>query len=116
MGGHLQARVSYTTRETDADVSAHTTTSVFSLPSTGHATAPDDQIMADTSPNAREKILTPVDTTKLKTYLDGYDDDRARFLVEGFETGFQIPFQACLIKQDTPRNLTSALEHPHVSF
>ena len=58
---------------------------------------------------------TPVSPLVLSQFLQGYDPGLSRYLIQGFSRGFAL---GCLgvppIASKSPKNLPSALQHPHV--
>lgn len=66
-----------------------------------------------TLPKRVKSLPTPIDVDKLHAYLHGYDPTRSNFLLSIFRHGFIIPFDG-LIPVDTPSNLASCRELPHI--
>ncbi|VDI55281.1 Hypothetical predicted protein [Mytilus galloprovincialis] len=56
------------------------------------------------------QISTPIHIDQLGKYLKGYDTRKVEFLLEGFKTGFKIPFEGAE-KYQFSRNLKSTLEN-----
>ena len=56
--------------------------------------------------------VTPVKLTRLRAYLQGYDQTLSDFLLSGFRFGFSIPFFGDRSSFESP-NLKSALDNPH---
>lgn len=65
--------------------------------------------------NVHDLGFSPINTHKLQKYLDGYQPQKANFLIEGFTFGFKIgysgprTFRSC-------RNLVSSFQHSEVVY
>lgn len=68
--------------------------------------------------NVKERasqVVTPINAQKLDRLLEGYDDNKRRFLVNGFKFGFHVHFEGTLRSDPTKfKNLKSAVEMPHI--
>ena len=56
---------------------------------------------------------SPIDVKRLAIWLEGYDDSKKQFLLEGFLSGFHVGFDGEL-NNAVPKNLTSALQKPEL--
>ena len=56
------------------------------------------------------KIITPINSRQLESWLEGYDETKKKFLVTGFNSGFKIPYSGTrnFVKN---KNLKSALDN-----
>lgn len=61
----------------------------------------------------QNKIVTPICTKTLARYLEGYDDGKKSYLIQGFTYGFPLEFQGHR-ESFSCANLKSALDHPAV--
>jgi len=60
--------------------------------------------------NILSNIITPINVKALNQWLEGYDTDKQRYLIEGFIFGFRIPY-AGERKFRSSKNLKSAIEN-----
>ena len=56
-------------------------------------------------------IPTPLKPDRLEYWLNGYDTETTKFLVQGFTNGFKVGFSG-KTNSDIPKNLKSAMEFP----
>lgn len=61
-------------------------------------------------PNRNNNIATPIKTGQLDHWLDGYDLPKKQFLLQGFTTGFRIPYTKTRTFLKS-KNLKSALDN-----
>lgn len=56
---------------------------------------------------------TPINSKQLEVYLEGYDENKKQYLLQGFRNGFSLEYQGPRDPFSCP-NLKSALENPKV--
>ena len=61
----------------------------------------------------RSCVPTPIKTSKLAQWINGYDRDLAMFLCQGFQRGFKVGFVGTPLSKYA-HNLKSTDEHPQV--
>ena len=61
----------------------------------------------------RSCVPTPIKTSKLAQWINGYDRDLAMFLCQGFQRGFKVGFVGTPLSKYV-HNLKSTDEHPQV--
>ena len=58
----------------------------------------------------QSSVVTPVNVKCLACWLDGYDHEKSKYLLKGFEFGFKIPYTGKRVFRQS-RNLKSALDN-----
>lgn len=56
---------------------------------------------------------TPINADQLEFYLEGYDEKKKQYLLQGFRKGFSLEYQG-LRKPFSCPNLKSAIDNPKV--
>ncbi|XP_061195748.1 uncharacterized protein LOC133203975 [Saccostrea echinata] len=64
-------------------------------------------------PTLPNKGMTPVKVSKLAKWLDGYDEDESKYLINGFSNGFSLGFVGECPGIES-KNLNSAFQNPQV--
>ena len=63
--------------------------------------------------HSKSTVATPIKVEKLAFWLQGYDNEAQKYLLDGFSEGFKIPFKG-EVKSTTVQNLKSAAKHSTV--
>lgn len=64
-------------------------------------------------PKDQNKMPTPINADQLESYLDGYDEKKKQYLLQGFRKGFSLEYQGPRKPFSCP-NLKSAIDNPKV--
>lgn len=62
---------------------------------------------------SQDKVPTPVNPIRLKEYLEGYDENKVEYLVNGFKHGFRSGFVGS-VNNKIEQNLKSCFDKPHL--
>ena len=63
--------------------------------------------------NYDSDITTPVSVEMLDRYLQGYDEQKRLFLVDGFTNGFRIPFEGTIHSWDDETRTTLSFDEKY---
>jgi hypothetical protein len=65
------------------------------------------EVLQPTNETSQTSIPTPVNARRLAHLLQGYDDSKTKFLVDGFTEGFRIPIEENWIPQHSTNHASS---------
>ena len=61
----------------------------------------------------QNKLPTPVVVDRLAHWLEGYDEEKAKLILQGFKYGFKVGFQGNT-NNKVPNNMKSAIDNPQI--
>ena len=109
-----------TTKVNAKKMDVHTSTNALHMDAPGPIPLPSVpmqkvDLLRNTLKGLPEEIVpaTPINVTRLTTYLQGYPPTLKQYLIEGFSTGFRL-LNFSFTPSDKDKNLHTANEHPHV--
>lgn len=96
----------------DSATSVHTATATTPRPNAILSAEAHRVQLKHTGPQPGS-LPTPVNSQKLKQFLEGYDPHEVDFIISGFTKGFKLHYEGPRVGRESP-NLKSALQNPEL--